>query len=139
MNLELASLLVLAILLASVFLGRRLRKRLPEHHVAADSRDAIKLTIGLIATMSALVLGLLLSSTKGSFDAERGEIVQLTSQVEFLNRVLEAYGPEADGARSELLAQMQMLKQRLWSPQPATFSGSSRGNGLYLAIHQLVP
>lgn len=139
MNLELASIIVLAVLLSSVLLGRILRARLPDHHMAAESRDAIKLAIGLVATMSALVLGLLLSSTKGSFDAERGEIIQLTSQIEFLDRVLEAYGPEATGVRADLLAQVQLLKQRLWSPvSPATYR-SYRSNGLYLAIHGLAP
>ncbi len=139
MNLEFASCIVLALLLASVLSGRLLRTRLPDHHVTAESRDAIKMAIGLVATMSALVLGLLLSSTKGSFDAERGEVVQLISQIEFLDRVLEAYGPGAAEARAELLTQVQLLKQRLWSSQPSTTCGSYRSNGLYLAIHHLAP
>ena len=139
MNVELASILVLSALLLSVGFGRLLRSRLPDHHVASDSRDAIKLTIGLVATMSALVLGLLLSSTKSAFDAERSEVLQLASQIEFLDRVLEAYGPDAAEARTEFLAQMQSLRQRLWSPQPDIPDGSYRGNHIYLAIHNLAP
>lgn len=139
MNVELAAILVLFALLASVGLGRLLRSRLPDHHVASDSRDAIKLTIGLVATMSALVLGLLLSSTKSSFDAERGEVLQLASQTEFLDRLLEAYGPDAVPARAELLVQMQAFRQRLWSPEPDTPDGSYRGNSIYLLIHRLSP
>src|SRR5262249_3811293 len=40
----------------------------PEHHRSADSRDVVKLSMGLVATMAALVLGLLISSGKGSYD-----------------------------------------------------------------------
>lgn len=139
MNIEAASLLVLLVLFASVGLGRLVRARLPEHHVASDSRDAIKMAIGLVATMSALVLGLLLSSTKSSFDAERGEVVQLASQVEFLDRVIDAYGPEAAPLHDQLIAEIDLLKSRLWSPERAPAHGSPPRNGLYLAIHNLTP
>src|SRR5262245_41764996 len=74
MNTTLTALIVFACLVAAVFAGRGLRRLLPEEHLAADSRDAIKLAMGLVATMSALVLGLLVSSAKGSYDTERSEV-----------------------------------------------------------------
>ena len=64
--------------------GIRLRRLLPEHHLSADSRDAVKLAMGLVATMTALVLGLLISSAKGTFDTERNEVLQLAAKVAFL-------------------------------------------------------
>ena len=56
--------------------------------------------MGLVATMAALVLGLLVSSAKGSYDAERSEVIQMAAKVAFLDRVLAIYGPEAAEART---------------------------------------
>lgn len=95
MNTTLTALIVFGCLIGAVLLGRTLRRLLPEGHLAADSRDAIKLAMGLVATMSALVLGLLVSSAKGSYDTERSEVIQMAAKVAFLDRVLAIYGPEA--------------------------------------------
>ena len=73
---------------------------LPEEHLTADSRDTIKLAMGLVATMAALVLGLLVSSAKGSYDTERSEVIQMAAKVTFLDRVLAVYGPGAAEART---------------------------------------
>src|SRR5438067_10967030 len=79
--------------------GMFLRAILPDHHLAAESRDVVKLGMGLIGTMSALVLGLLIASAKGSFDTQRSEFTQLAANVIFLDRILAHYGPESKGAR----------------------------------------
>src|SRR6266480_6381833 len=71
MNTNLTSLIVFGCLAGAVLLGRALRRVLPEDHLTADSRDAIKLAMGLMATMTALVLGLLVSSAKGAYDTKR--------------------------------------------------------------------
>src|SRR5438132_5057462 len=54
-------------------LGRRVRRYLPEDHLSGDSKDAVKLALGLVATMTALLLGLLVSSAKGTYDTMRSE------------------------------------------------------------------
>jgi len=48
-----------------------LRAVLPENHLSADTKDTVKLAMGLVATMTALVLGLLVASAKGSYDTQR--------------------------------------------------------------------
>src|SRR5438445_13895312 len=89
-------------LVGVVLLGRRVRRYLPQDHLSADSKDAVKLAMGLVATMTALLLGLLISSAKGTYDTVRSEVMQMVSKVEFLDRVLALYGPEAATARGEL-------------------------------------
>src|SRR5438093_12446703 len=89
-------------LVGVVLLGRRVRRYLPEDHLSGDSKDAVKLALGLVATMTALLLGLLVSSAKGTYDTMRSEVMQLTAKVVFLDRVLGLYGPEAAGARRRL-------------------------------------
>jgi hypothetical protein len=73
MTTTLTAVIVFGLLIAAVLVGRILRRLVPEDHLSADSRDAVKLAMGLVATMSALVLGLLVSSAKGSYDTERSE------------------------------------------------------------------
>src|SRR5205823_13155585 len=88
---------------------------LPEDHLSADSKDAVKLAMGLVATMTALVLGLLVSSAKGTYDTARSEVIQMAAKVAFLDRVLALYGPEAADARGELRAAVTDAARRIWS------------------------
>jgi len=95
-------------------LGMALRAVLPEHHLSSDSKDAVKVGMGLVATMVALVLGLLIASAKSSYDTQNSELTDLSSKIILLDRVLAHYGPEAKEARDQLrgtavvaLAQMQ--------------------------------
>jgi hypothetical protein len=84
--------------------GMALRTIIPQHQLDADTRDLIKLGVGLIGTMSALVLGLLVASTKGAYDTEKSELAQLAGNVILLDRVLAHYGAETADARAALRA-----------------------------------
>src|SRR5437016_8590574 len=101
-------------LVGVVLLGRRVRRYLPEDHLSADSKDAVKLAMGLVATMTALLLGLLVSSAKGTDDNVRGEVMQMAAKVAFLDRVLTLYGPEAASARRELRDAVADAVGRMW-------------------------
>src|SRR5947208_1906136 len=79
--------IVFACVFGGAFVGMLLRRLLPEHHVNSESKDLVKLGMGLIATMSALVLGLLIASAKSSFDAQRAELQQMSANVILLDRV----------------------------------------------------
>lgn len=83
-------------------LAMAIASRLPDHHRSGDSRDVIKLGIGMIATLSALVLGLLVATAKGSFDAQTQTINQLATKVIFLDRILGWYGNDTQEARGLL-------------------------------------
>ena len=98
------ALIVFACVGMGAVFGSLLRSRLPPNHLIPDSLDAVKLGTGLVATMSALVLGLLISSAKGSYDAVTSEMTQMSARVIFLDRVLALYGPETKEARDLLLA-----------------------------------
>lgn len=75
-------------LLVGALAGMGLRGIIPQHHLDPDTRDLIKLGVGLIGTMSALVLGLLVASTKGSYDTKRSELAQMAGNAILLDRVL---------------------------------------------------
>src|ERR1700690_3509056 len=79
--------------------GFALQKALPNHHLGKDSHEIVKLGAGMIATLTALVLGLLVSSAKSSFDTMNAEITQGGAKVILLDRLLANYGPETKAAR----------------------------------------
>src|SRR5947209_7510386 len=78
----------------SALIGLFVRKKLPAHHLNDESTGVVKLATGLIATMAALVLGLLVSSAKASFDTVSAELTQNAASIIRLDRVLAKYGPE---------------------------------------------
>ncbi len=85
MNITLIATVLFACLVAAALLGRRVHRYLPEDHLSADSRDSVKLAMGLVATMTALVLGLLVSSAKDGYDTKRSEVIQMAAKVTFLD------------------------------------------------------
>jgi Protein of unknown function (DUF4239) len=131
------------VLVGVALLGRRLRRYLPEEHLSADSKDAVKLAMGLVATMTALVLGLLINSAKGGYDTKRTEVIQMAAKVAFLNRVLALYGPEAAEARDELRAVVADAVQRMWPSErrqsAQLLPNEQLGDAFYVAIHRLSP
>jgi fluoride ion exporter CrcB/FEX len=76
-------------------LGMFLRSILPEHNVSAESKDGVKVGIGLIATMAALVLGLLVATAKDSYDTKSNELTEMSVNTVMLDRMLAHYGSEA--------------------------------------------
>jgi len=132
---------VLTCVFGGALLGMALRLMLPEHHLSADSKDVIKLAMGLTATMSALVLALLIASAKGSYDAQRNEITQLSANVVLLNRMLIHYGPETKDARQLLRDSVSDMTARIWpqeNSRPAALD-STRGDALFDEIQGLSP
>src|SRR5215470_740167 len=115
MNITLTAAILFACLVCAALLGRRARRYLPEDHLSADSKDAVKLAMGLVATMTALVLGLLVSSAKEAYDTKRSEVIQMAAKVAFLDRVLNLYGPEAAQARVELRDIIADSVRRIWA------------------------
>jgi len=143
MNTTVTALIVFGCLVGAVLLGRALRRVLPQEHLSADSRDVIKLAIGLVATMSALVLGLLVSSAKGSYDTERSEVIQMAAKVAFLDRVLTVYGPEAAEARVRFHDAVSEVVQQMWPEEahrPTQLAPSGQaGNAVYGIVQALSP
>jgi hypothetical protein len=91
------------------------RKALPEGHLRDDVKDVVRLSTGLIGTIAALVLGLLIASAKSSYDARNTQIKQVTSNVILLDILLEQYGPDARNLRVNLRGAIGPLVDRIWN------------------------
>jgi len=137
------SCLVFACVFGGGLLGLALRLVLPSHHLSTESKDLVKLGMGLVGTMAALVLGLLVASAKGSYDTQSSEVVQMSANLMLLDRALAHYGPEAKETRDLLkMAASRMLGQ-LWPPTTAApASAEPRATGgevLYDKLQALSP
>lgn len=95
-------------------IGMYLRTALREHHLSSETKDLVKVGIGLIATMSALVLGLLVASAKSSFDTQKSEVGQISANIILLDRALAHYGPDAQEVRELLHASAERMIEQLW-------------------------
>lgn len=107
------------LILTSALAGMLVRAWLPDHHLSGDSKDVIKLATALIATMSALVLALLFSSTRTSFEHTSGMVSRMTADVVELDQLLEEYGPEAKALRDKLRAGIQPMIDSIWRDDAA--------------------
>jgi hypothetical protein len=143
MNTTLSTLVVFGCLVGAVLIGITIRGLLPEAHLSSETKDAVKVAMGLVATMSALVLGLLVSSAKSSYDIQRTEVIQMAAKVAFLDRVLAAYGPEAAGVRAQVRDMLGQSIQQIWPGALRHPAGRNpniqAGNLVYAALQHLSP
>jgi hypothetical protein len=109
------SLIAFACIFGATLLSMFVRGLLPDHHLSTESKDAVRLSMGVIGTMAALVLGLLIASAKSSFDAKNSQVKQITANVILLDQLLAQYGPEARDTRTLLRGSAASLADKLWS------------------------
>ena len=139
------SLVAFVIMLGGAAAGVGLRRSLPQHHLNDHSKDIVRLGFALIATLSALVLGLLITSAKNAYDTQRNEVRQIAAKLVLLDNQLERYGTEARHARELQRQAIGSLIDRIWgeravkSPTGAPFRPSVEGDLVYAAIEGLAP
>ena len=117
----LVGLIVVVCTFGGALLGMWLRTVLPDHHLDAESRDVVKVGVGLVATMTALVLGLVLASAKSSYDAADSSVKTAAVELLTLDRVLARYGAETGPIRQNLQRGVGARMDVIW-PQGAARS-----------------
>src|SRR5471030_3406507 len=119
-----------------------LRSILPEHHLSADSKEVVRLATALIATLAALVLGLLIASTRSSYEQTSGQISRMISDVVVLDRLLDEYGPDALPLRQMLRDSITPMADSIWrgnarNVQP--FHATAQGETAFFKLQELAP
>jgi len=114
MNPTIIAIIVFTCTFGGALLGMRLRRTLPGHHFDADSKDTVKVGIGLIATMTALLLGLVTASAKSSFDAADSAVKKTAIDVLTLDRLLARYGSETGDIRKGLQRAIGARTDQIW-------------------------
>lgn len=135
---------VFACLFGGALLGIVLRQALPSHHLSDESKHLVEVGIGIIGTMAALVLGLLVGSATSSYNSQRNELLELSAKVVLLDRILAHYGPEAQPVRTTLRSTVLRAIDRIWPSErsrsaqlaPATGRGAE---ALFDGIEGLAP
>jgi hypothetical protein len=102
-------LVVFLVVLAGAFAGWVVRQRLPAHHLSDETKSLVSVSMAVVATLSALVLGLLISNANTSFTVVGGQVTAMSAQIIRLDQIMRRYGPETAQAR-ELLRQYAELK-----------------------------
>jgi hypothetical protein len=126
-------------------LGMLLRLVLSEPHLNPDTKDVIRLSTGLIATLSALVLGLLIASAQSTFQAQNNQIKQITANVVLLDNILARSGADAEPVRLLLRSGVKTLVGRIWgerdsvAKKSAPFEASTSANLFFDKLLELSP
>ena len=137
------SCLIFVLTLGGILLGAMLRRALPEHHLTKDSQDVVRLGVGLIATIAALLLGLLIAAAKSSFDTQSTQVTQITADIILLDNLLAQYGPEGRPIRQQMRSVIRPFADQIWREKQASsatpFERNASAEQVYLAIQALSP
>lgn len=114
MNAHLLAILAFVVAFGGAAIGLAVKKFLPRRHLGSDAKDVIKVAVAVVATLSALVAGLLISSAKSSFDIKNSELKRAGGRIIILNQTLAAYGPATQEARILLRRIVQNSIQTVW-------------------------
>jgi hypothetical protein len=138
-------LLAFGLALAGILLGSVMQRMLPKGQLSPDSKEVVKLSLGIVATLAALVLGLLVASAKTTYSAREGEINQITAYVILLDNLLAKYGEGAQAARASLRKAIPPMVDHIWREaqsvpvQSAPFKASAEGEAFYQQVQELQP
>ena len=125
--------------------GMFLSERLPGHHLEKDSKDTVKVAAALIATMVAIVLGMLVSSAKASFDEMNSGLADMGAKVIQLDQALAHYGPETKEIRDSLRDTVVSVIKTVWPedvhshPDLAAIEKSNATGHMMIALRKLQP
>ena len=114
--------IVFLILLTGAYAGWTVRQRLPEHQLTDDTKSLVSVSMAVVATVSALVLGLLISNANTSFRALGGDMTTLSAQILRLDNILRRYGPDAYPARETLRQYAEQKTADLFPDEEADVS-----------------
>lgn len=135
--------IIFLLTLGGIFLGTLLRRILPKHHLSEDAQNVVRLGVGLIATIAALLLGLLIAAAKGSFDTQNTQVKQITADLILLDNILARYGPEARSIREQMRSTIGPFADQLWREKQAgvatPFETNAAAEKVYLDIQGLSP
>jgi hypothetical protein len=112
-------LVVYAALLGGSFVGWKVRNRLPPEHLAEETKSLVNMSTAVVATVSALVLGLLISNANTTFTRLGGEVTALSAEIIRLDQMLRRYGSATDPARETLRQYAERKTADLFPDDPA--------------------
>jgi hypothetical protein len=133
---------VFIVVFAGALAGMRLRLVLPQNQLGSEVKEVVRLAVGLLVTMTALVLGMLVSTANSSYQQRKDQLTEMASDFVGVDRLLGSYGPETAPAREELHSLAEASLQRIWPNQGFQDPGlkpSDSGQTFYNQLQLLQP
>lgn len=134
--------IVVACTFGATILGFRLQSTSLKAHLTPETRDVMKLVMGILGTLSALVLGLQIGSARGSYDRQREEVNGLGAKLVSVDRALMRYGPETKRLRLDLKQVVSGAAERIWptdSTRSSRLEPGTAGEALLQSMEALAP
>lgn len=134
--------IVLICTFGAALLGIWCRIRLPDHHLSSESKDVVRIGMGLVATMAALILGLVVASAKSAFDAQDSAVRSIAADVLTLDRTLSQYGPETASIRAAMRRAIEARLKKSWADEdapPSRDAWTAPGEGIEELLLSLTP
>ena len=137
--------IVFVVLICGALLGALIRNLVHSSALDENSQDVIKLGTGLLGTLAALVLGLLIASAKSSYDTQLAQVRKLAGDVVLLDFLLAQYGPDAHAVRGHLRRAIGDATEKIWRENSAAaaargpFMPTAAAEEAFAGIQQLAP
>jgi len=109
--------------LCGILLGSYIREKLPDHHLSDDSKDIVILSTGLIATLTALILGLLVASANDAYRSFSGGLEEISSDILTMDRAMAYYGSETQPIREKLRQHALYILMTNWPEDEDKLAG----------------
>jgi hypothetical protein len=136
-------LVAFACMFGGALIGMLLHVYIPQHHQSADTQRIVNLAAGIVGTMAALVLGLLIAAANESYGAQRNELIAIAAKIGLIDRGLALYGPDTQASRDLLRSDLDTAVKQLWPKgHPSSDLFRVRGTApglLYANIQMLDP
>jgi hypothetical protein len=137
MNSIVVSSIIFALVFVAALVGMAVRRAVPEDHVGSDAKEVVRLATALIATMAALVLGMLVSSAKSSYDARKNEVAEISAEIIAIDRLLAKYGPETGEIRAEFRQLVVAGLDRIWPSEASRQVDLRPGDHAEAVVNQM--
>jgi len=99
-SVQIAGVILIVVFSGGLF-GMYIGRKVP-HHMTPETKGVVTAAMAVVGTMTALVIGLLISNASSSFAARNEALARISADVVRLDHLLRRYGPETDGARAAL-------------------------------------
>jgi Protein of unknown function (DUF4239) len=139
------SIIAFVCILGGTIFGIFLRHSLPESHLSGITKDVVRLGTGLIATIAALVLGLLIATANSTYGTQSSQVQQLIANVVVLDQILALYGPETASVRLQLRRGVASEADQIWRENSSNsgtadpFEATAAAASFYVDILKLSP
>jgi hypothetical protein len=137
MNSVAVSSVVFVLVFAGGFVGVALRRILPQEHLGQDAKDTMRLAIGLVVTMTGMVMGMLVSSAKTYYDGQRNKVAEMSAEIILLSNGLDAFGHDSEPLRIEARRFVGDAADRIWPKEKSSLYQLRPENDSAIIMEQL--